>query len=61
MSPLFDVLFRLSVKINMQEDLSNDVCPHKSSRLSESPLGEGDFIITLNWKFNSKSSGVMWL
>ena len=29
MSPLSDVLSRLSDEINMQEDLSNEMCPHK--------------------------------
>ena len=29
MSPLSDVLSRLSDEINMQEDLSHEMCPHK--------------------------------
>ena len=47
MSPLSDVLSRLSDEINMQEDLSHELCPHnRSSRLSESPLS-GDYCITI--------------
>ena len=43
MSPLSDVLSRLSDEINMQEDLSMRCVPiNRSSRLSESPLS-GDY------------------
>ena len=38
MSPLSDVLSPLSDEINMQEDLSHEMCPHKP----ESPLRRGD-------------------
>ena len=46
MSPLSDVLSLLSDEINMQEDLSLEMCPHKpSSRLSESPLHGGGAVV----------------
>ena len=43
MSPLSNVLSTLWDQNNMQEDLSHEMCPHKtvSSHLSEYPLGGG--------------------
>ena len=64
MSPLSDVLSRLSDEINMQEDLSHEMCPHKPEfPFIRVPIKRG--LLYLHTKFEARKSSklnlLVWL